>query len=69
MKSLFQFLSAPVAAIALTLILAVAGGIESGTVPFPVALVATVLLAGIEIVAIKAITDKEASDHGKNPDE
>lgn len=64
MKSLFQFLSAPVAAIALTLILAVAGGIESGTVPFPVALAATVLLAGIEIVAIKAITDKEEDENG-----
>ena len=66
MKSLFQFLSAPVAAIALTLILAVVGGIESGTVPFPVALVATVLLAGIEIVAIKAITDKEEDKNGES---
>ena len=64
MKSLFQFFSAPVAAIALTLILAVAGGIESGTVPFPVALVATVLLVGIEIVAIKAINDKEEDENG-----
>ena len=62
MKSLFQFLSAPVAAIALTLILAVAGGIESGTVPFPVALVATVLLAGIEIVAIRAMVSRESED-------
>ena len=64
MKSLFQFLSAPVAVIVLVLILAFVGGIESGTVPFPVALVATVLLAGIEIVAIKAITDKEEDENG-----
>ena len=62
MKSLFQFLSAPVAAIALTLILAIAGGIENGTVPFPVALVATVLLAGIEAVAIRAMVSRESED-------
>ena len=64
MKSLFQFLSAPVAAIALALILAFVGGIENGTVPFPLALTATVLLVGIEIVAIKAITDKEEDENG-----
>ncbi len=69
MKALFQFLSAPIAAIALCMILAVAGGIENGTVPFPVGLLTAVLMVGIEIVAIKAITDKEASNHGKNPDD
>ena len=62
MKTLFQFLSAPVAAIALALILAFVGGIENGTVPFPLALTATVLLVGIEAVAIRAMVSRESED-------
>lgn len=62
MKSLFQFLSAPVAAIALTLILAVVGGIESGTVPFPVGVLATGLMLLIEFVAVRAMVSRESED-------
>ena len=62
MKSLFQFLSAPVAVIVLVLILAFVGGIENGTVPFPVGAVATGLMLLIEFVAVRAIVKRESED-------
>ena len=51
-----------VSAVISFLILAFVGGIENGTVPFPVGAVATGLMLLIEFVAVRAIVKRESED-------
>ena len=59
MKNLLKFLSVPVAAIALTVILGIAGGIENETVPFPAGAAAAGGMILIEMLAIGAVEGRE----------
>ena len=68
MRALLQLLTAPVAAIALVLMLGMAEGINDGTVPFSVGVVVALVMIAVEIVAFKIIDGKEGSENEENPD-
>ncbi len=61
MRNLLKFLSVPVAAIALAVILGIAGGIENGTVPFPVGVLAAGVMILIEVLAIGAVVGRDSN--------
>ena len=58
MRDLLELLTVPVAVIALCVILAVVGGIENGTISFPVALLITTAMVGIETAVIRVFKKK-----------
>lgn len=68
MRALFQLLIAPVAAIALVLMLGMAEGINDGTVPFSVGVVVALVMIAVEVVVFKIIDGKEGSENEENPD-
>lgn len=68
MRALLQLLSAPVAAIALVLMLGMAEGINDGTVPFSVGVVVALVMIAVEVVVFKIIDGKEGSENEENPD-
>ena len=68
MRALLQLLIAPVAAIALVLMLGMAEGINDGTVPFSVGVVVALVMIAVEVVVFKIIDGKEGSENEENPD-
>lgn len=68
MRALLQLLTAPVAAIALVLMLGMAEGINDGTVPFSVGVVVALVMIAVEVVVFKIIDGKEGSENEENPD-
>lgn len=69
MRAFLQFLSVPVAAICLVIVLGMVGGIERGTVPFPIGLAVTVVAMLVELAVIKIFWDKEETEDEEDPDE
>lgn len=67
MRDLLKLISAPGAAIALAVLLGIAGGMENGTIPFPAALLITVVIVAAEAIAIKTVISRErAREDGEN---
>ena len=59
MKNLLKFLSVPVAALGLVILLGIAGGIENGTVSLSVGVVAAGVMLVIEGLALRAALSRE----------
>jgi predicted RND superfamily exporter protein len=66
MKALFQLFSVPVAVLALTLMLGIVGGVEKGLIPYSVAVVAALVMIGIEYVACRVIFTEEVQEDGED---
>lgn len=68
MRDIVQFLSVPIAVTALIAMIGVAGGVENGSIPFPVGAAAVGLLVLVELLAY-AHYEKEEKKDGKKTDE
>ena len=70
MKNLLKFLSVPVAALGLVILLGIAGGIENGTVSLSVGVVAVGVMLGIEGLALWAALSRERdADRGEEAED